>query len=446
MAIVYYDFQGGNGSGASPANTRNSFTTPSDNDVLRFKRGSVWNTNSQSNFGTAINLTIEAYANADGTDNPFLPRPVIINTQVASTNTWNFQGNGIHTIRNIEFNGCFSNTNGGIIGLGPVAADGGKFASANINNCVFTNIIANAIRSGGSDTTASRTIIIKNCVFNMIGEDAFYGCADLFEFSYNTVTNVSVYTVTGDGVGFLGCNPTFAWVHNNYIDHSSRPYKHCIIIDTTTPGSGFSVIEYNTLIGSIGNNTDNSTIINMESAGIIQKNTIYSGRVAVNLTGNGSTVRSNVIIVKESTADAPVLAIDALNCNIINNTFIGKGENISPFVQTAALRTGAFIANNIAVNNGNFYTRGTSASETIQNNAFENISVKYTAGSSTGDIDTILNLQSNYSLNVNSAVKYLGAHLGYITDRSGNMFNNPPSIGAYEYITPRTVSVNRGVR
>lgn len=439
MAIVYFDFQGAAGGGTSPADSRNSFVAPADGDVFRFRRGSTWTRATQANFGAAIDLTLEAYWNSDGSDDSSQPKPVFTNTQTASINSLNFQGNGTHRIRDIQFLNCSSGTNGGVVGMGAVAADAGRFASVIIERCDFNGTTWNAIRSSGVDATASRTIRVLGCTFDNIGEDTFFGCADVFEYAFNRAKNVSMLTNSGDGVGFIGCNPTLAWVHNNYINHSTRPFKHCVIIDTTTPGAGFSIIEDNILIGSVGNGSDNTTIINMESVGIVRRNLIYSGRVAVNLTGAGAVMRSNSITALEVLSDAPVVALDALNCVVSFNTFIGNGSTATPLLASATSQTGQVISNNIAINHGTFYARAAGASETLSNNAFEDVTVKYTAGTSTGDIDTALNLHSDGSLNADSPCRGSGLHSGYTTDVSGVAYNNPPSIGAHEYIEQRGV-------
>lgn len=433
MAVVYYDFQGAAGVGTSPADSRNAFTTPSDGDVLRFKRGSTWTRATQANFSTATGLTLEAYANADGTDDQSLPKPILTNTQTGSTNSYNFQGNGTHTIRNIKFLNCTSGTNGGVIGMGAVAADSNKLASCVIEDCDFEGIGWNTIRSSGSGVTASRSITIRRCTFKDIGEDAFYGCADVFEFAYNDVRNVSATSETGDGVGFLGCDPTLAWIHHNHIDHSSRPFKHCVIIDTTTAGSGFSVIEDNTLIGSIGNGADNSTVVNMESAGTIRRNRIFCGRVAANLSGAAGVFRENVVTVLDVEGSTAIVALQALNCQVLNNTFIGNGSAVAPLISAAASQTGQVIRNNVAINHGIFYQRIVGATETLSNNAFQNITTAYTAGSSTDDVTSGALLSTDGIPMVGSPLLTGGYDRSYIRDidrKQGRKF-----IGAYAAAT-----------
>jgi hypothetical protein len=430
VAIVYYDFQAAtNGAGTSPAVPKNTFATPGNGDVLRFKRGSTWTRATQAGFGTATGLTLEAYANADGSDDKTLPKPILTSTQTASTNSYNFQGNGVHTIRNINFLNCTSGTNGGVVGMGAVAADSNKMASCIIEDCDFQGIGWNAIRSSGTDATASRSITIRRCTFQDIGEDAFYGCADVFEFAHNDVRNVSATSETGDGVGFLGCNPTLAWVHHNLIDHSSRPFKHCVIVDVTTAGSGLAIIEDNTLIGSIGNGSDNTTVVNMESAGFVRRNRIFSGRVAVNLSGAGGVMAGNVVTVLEAVSDSPAVALNALNCQVLNNTFLGNGTSVAPLLASASSQTGQVIRNNVAMNNGTFYQKGGGASETLSNNAFEGVTTLYTSGSSTDDVTTGAMLAADGRPMLGSPLLTGGFDRSYVRDverKQGRKF-----IGAY---------------
>jgi hypothetical protein len=429
VATVYFDFQGPAGGGTSPADSRNSFVAPADGDVFRFRRGSTWTRATQANFGAAIDLTLEAYWNADGSDDSSQPKPTFTNTQTASSNSLNFQGNGTHRIRDIRFLNCSSGTNGGVVGMGAVAADAGRFASVIVERCDFNGTTWNAIRSSGVDATASRTIRVLGCTFDNIGEDTFFGCADVFEYAFNRAQNVSMLTDSGDGVGFLGCNPTLAWVHHNRIDHSSRPYKHCIIIDVTTAGSGLALIEDNVLIGSIGYGADNTTIVNMESAGTIRRNRIFSGRVAVNLSGAAGVMEHNYVQVLETEASASIVALQALNCQVLNNTLIGNGTALSPFIASAPSQTGQVMRNNVATQNGIFYSRGSGATETLSNNGFQGITTPYVGGSSTGDIIGGLLLSSDGVPMTGSPLLTGGFDRGYLRDMRGHQAKR--YIGAY---------------
>lgn len=417
MATIYYDFSAGTNGAGTPASPRNTWANPSNGDVIRLKRGTTWTRATQLNLSTFTGLTFEAYANADGSDDTSLPKPIITHT-AASTFAWNFQGGGIHYIRDLRFLNCSTNTFGGVLGSGLVAATG-VHAQLDIKRCDFEGIAHNAIRLSGTGSAAAPTFRCTECTFSNIGEDAVYGGAVSYEFAYNDVENVSSSTETGDGVGFIDATPTFAWIHHNRIDHSSRPFKHCIIVDVPTAGTGYAVIEDNVLIGSIGNGADNTTVINMESAGIIRRNQIYSGRVAINLAGAGSKATNNLIVCQETVSGATVVALQAANCEVLNNTIVGDGTDNAPLIASAASQTGQVIRNNAAINAGTFYNRGSGATESMSNNAFQNVTTKYTAGSSSRDVDGNLMLSGEYIPMRGSPLLSNGADLGYVEDLRG---------------------------
>lgn len=428
MATVYYDFSASvNGTGASPASPKNTWANPGNGDVIRLKRGTTWTRSSQLDLSTYTGLTFEAYANSDGSDDPSLPKPIITHT-APNTFAWNFQGDGVHTIRDLRFLNCSTNTFGGVLGSGLVAATSVN-AQLHVHRCDFEGIAHNAIRLSGTGAAAAPTFRCIECTFSDIGEDAVYGGALIYEFAHNRVENVSSETETGDGVGFLAVTPTLAWIHHNYIDHSSRPFKHCVIVDVPTAGTGYAVIEDNTLIGNAGSGADTVTVVNMESAGVVRRNRIYSGRVAINLAGSGGKAHNNLIVCLDTVSGTGVVALQATNCQVTNNTFIGDGTNNAPLVISGASQTGQIVKNNVAINAGTFYQRGTSATETLSNNAFENVTTKYTAGSSSGDIESGLMLTDDYVPMSGSPLIDGGADLGYVRDLRG--IQGKAYVGAY---------------
>ena len=347
MADIYYDFNATiNGTGAADS-PRNAWATPGNNDRIFIRRGCTWLRSTQLNLSTFTNLSFNTYYNSDGTDDVNQPKP-IIQHRAASTFVWNFQGDGIHTIKNLVFKSCGSNLNGAIIGLGLVAASG-RYASILVEQCEFYDINYNAIRASNSNTAnAPNSVRILNSIFDRIGEDTFFGGALIFEYAYNRVTNISFETETGDGVGFVSANPTLAWIHDNFIDHSTTGFKHCIIIDTETVSQGFALIENNTLIGPVNFGINNSTLINVECKAVIRKNTLISGRVAINLAGNNSSIHSNLLLVAQIVS-APVIALQSNNNLVFNNTIIATGviPLTSEVIVQAALNSGTPITNNI---------------------------------------------------------------------------------------------------
>lgn len=54
-----------------------------------------------------------------------------------------------------------------------------------------------------------------------------------------------------------------------------------------------------------------------------------------------------------------------------------------------------------------------------------------------GAVVTAPQVDSDYRLTTGAPTIWAGTHTGYMLDKDGRMFNNPPSIGAYEYVPPR---------
>lgn len=445
MAIVYYDFSAAtNGTGASPASPKNTYATPGNGDVLRLKRGTTWARASQVNFSTFTGLTIEAYYNADGTDDPSQPMPIVTHT-AASTFAWNFQGDGIHKIRSIWFKDCSTNANGGVVGSGLVAATSAN-AQLDIQFCKFTGISDNAIRLSGTGAASAPTFKCLHTVFDDIGEDCIYGGALVFEVGHCRMTNISARSETGDGVGFLGTDPTLAWVHDNYIDHSSRPFKHCVIIDTATTDAGYSVIEDNVLIGSTGNGADNTTAVNGDGKMVIRRNRIVSGRVAVNIAGNATVCSDNLIEIAEADSGASVVAIAASNCSFTGNTVVSTYDMdaAQKVVVQASGESGNDIKNNAFIGLGIAIKSDAVGNPTCTNNAFWQVAAeRIDSGGSPfaggDDITTDPLLTTDYKPTASSPLLGAGTHISYTRDLEGKQRPNPPSIGAYDVATLRPV-------
>lgn len=427
---TYYNFQSPTNGTGTPSNPRNTFVFPPNDEeifIRRLPNGSLWSSTTQAGGGSANNIKFGAYAFDDGRDDPSLPKPTIT-FNVPNVNAWNFQGDGVHVVRDLQFLNCSTAANGGVIGAGLVTGPT-VFASVVVERCDFEGISHNAVRNPGSGIQGAPLQVVKFCKFRNIGEDAFFGGAFQFEFAYNDVENVSATTATGDGVGFIGVDPVLAWVHHNRIDHSSRPFKHCIIIDSATTHGGFALIEYNDLIGSSqGSGVDIVTVVNGDARMLVRGNRMRGWRVALNLAGNSSRAYSNLIYLEGFDGTIPGVALDANDCILTNNTIVGGNVQVA----TAAARTGAILRNNVSANGGTFYSRGSGgASETASNNAFQGTGVQYAGGASSagGDITSGLLLDANYTPLRGSPLLTSGFDLGYLRDLEGKQGRK--FIGAY---------------
>jgi len=439
MATVYYDFSAGTNGAGTAASPRNTWATPGNDDVIRLKRGTTWTRTTQLNLSTFTNLTLEAWHNADGSDAPTRPKPIVTIT-AASTFAWNFQGDGVHTIRNLNFLNCTTNANGGVIGSGLVAASSVN-ASIELYACDFNGINANAIRFSGINAASASRCVVKFCNFDDIGEDCIYGGAFYYEVGYCRMTRISMLTTTGDGVGLTGTNPTLAWVHHNYIDHSDRDTKHCIIIDAATADAGLGIIEDNTLIGfgNSGTEAGAHTIINGDAKMIVRRNVIYSAGIAINLAGNASEVHSNLLIVSNSRAASKnIIAVVASNCDVRGNTLVASSPlsaSTNGVIQASG-ESGNTVRNNVFVSIPVAVKSDVTPNQVVSNNAMWNVTTPYMGVSvpfsGTDDVTTDPLLTADYKPTQSSPLVAAGTHLGYRRDIEGKQRQNPPCIGAYD--------------
>lgn len=442
MAIIYYDFSSPtNGTGASELDPRNTWVAPGNDDVIRLKPGVVWRRTTQVSFGTATNITIEPWPSYYLDAKP--QKPIITHT-ATSTFAWNFQGDGVHRIKDIQFLNCSSNTNGGIIGSGLVAATG-VFAQLDIRNCEFENTAFNAIRLSGVGTQSAPTFKCLNTIFNNIGEDAIYGGALNYEVGYCKMTNLSKNTATGDGIGFLGSTPTIAWIHDNYIDHRGNANKHCIIIDKTggTAGVGNVLIERNTLLAD---GTVNVNFIGCN--GIVRFNKITAGDIAFSNDTDGSKYYCNYIYITSYRDNATgTISLPTNNNEVVNNTIIAPSNVVGVIIVSGTSTTGTIIKNNLVVNGTTFYKRGNGATETFNNNAFQNMINPYIDSSNAVITPAVSDIFNNTLVseagvpNLNSQVLTNGEDLGWQRDINGIL--NKKFIGVYSNTTKATP---RGIR
>jgi hypothetical protein len=392
-------------------------------------------------------LTFEAWYNADGTDDPTQPKPIITHT-APNTFAWNFQGDGTHVLRNLKFLNCTTNANGGVIGSGLVAATSVN-ASIEFYDCDFDGTNYNAIRFSGTGVAAASRCVVKFCTFDNIGEDAIYGCALYFEVAHCTMSRLSASTSTGDGVGFIGCDPTLAWVHHNYIDHSSVDQKHCVIIDAANAGSGLAIIEDNELIGYGSSSAEaaSHTVVNGDAKMIVRRNIIRSAGIAINLAGAASAAYSNLVLCSNIRAASPgIVTVQASDCLIESSTVqavstlpaAARGVDVATGTTGTTVKNMAFIWIPIAVRSAT-----TLANPMVLTNSFYGVTTQYSSGgdafSGSGDITADPLLTADYKPTASSPLLSAGTHLGYTRDITRKQRPNPPSIGAYDVATLRAV-------
>lgn len=431
--------------GTSESAPRKTPPSPANGDVWLMKRGETYSRSSQWGFGAATAMTLDAYGEGG--------YPVVTILATANVNAFNIQGDGTNVIRNIWFKDCRTNTNGGVVGLGLITGPG-YAASLEITDCKFTGVNWNAVRGGGTTTaTASKSIVIRDCIFDDIGEDCFFGSAIYLEVGRCRMTNISSGSTTGDGVGFLNADPTLVWVYQNYIDHSNADTKHCVIVDTTT-GAGLAVIEDNVLIG-YGTETITSvdhTVVNADCQAIVRRNKFIGGGIAINLAGANSQAAGNVFEILNVRASSPVVvALQANTAQIIGNTFVGR----STLLSTAKAVTQASGASNGVVQNNIFVdvpiaikSDNASNNPTATYNCFHNVTsprLDQANAAFAGGNDLTVNPQlTGAYVPGNTSVRTGGTFLGGL-DYYGKEFQVPPPMGAVQPQPALTTAPDRSV-
>lgn len=151
--------------------------------------------------------------------------------------------------------------------------------------------------------------------------------------------------------------------------------------------------------------------------------------------GTGCKIYGNVV---ENNATYGIAVTGGMNTLIYNNII---RNNLSNGIQLGTVSTGCEVRNNII--EGNVIGISGMTDTVASNNCFYNNSSSNITGftSAGGDITAVPGIVSNRIVDTSSNLYYSGTHVGYIKGADNNQFNNPPSIGAYEYVRPREARV-----
>lgn len=153
--------------------------------------------------------------------------------------------------------------------------------------------------------------------------------------------------------------------------------------------------------------------------------------VVLNL-GTGSKVLSSII---ENNALGGVYGAIASSSEASNNTIVNNGTN---GVEWAFSSANCVTSNNVIQGHTNAINGP--ASTTAANNAIRSNTNAVAGGvTASGTVVADPLLTAGHMLTVNSPLLGAGTHLGYRRDRAGRQRPNPPSIGAYDVATLRSV-------
>lgn len=440
MADIYVDPTAATNGSGSQASPRNIWPTSiSANDTINLKGGTRLTVSAQLSLGAGSNNIVRGYYPAGPA-----PRPIITST-AANQALISVGVAGVTTFEGIHFDECRNMAaNGGVIGTAVVAA--ARHANLSIRGCRFTGIGINAILLNGTTTAnVSSTFECIGNEFDDIGADCVFGGALNYVFAYNRCTRMSAGGANGDGVGYINADPDFVHIHHNYIDHSATDSKQCIIIDTTTPGTGIALIEDNILIGfgSASAGPSVHTVVISDPVTTFRRNVVYTYGLTCGVNWAGDRVTDNVFVIGNSTGSIVTAVADG---RFTGNTFVAI-KALSADHAAITLGTGATSA---AVVRNNLFLDVTTAvrsnvvgqNPTMSNNAYRGVTTRRTGTSGAfaeaTEVTADALLATDYRPTPGSVLLGAGAHLGYGRDASGHQRPNPPSIGAYDVATFQT--------
>jgi hypothetical protein len=314
------------------------------------------------------------------------------------------------------------------------------------SNCTIRNCIIHDIQ--GTDTTkgiafrGANFTAHNNVIYN-IPNDGIFGYGPGATIYKNKIYNVDQLGFSGDciqivGDATLGCSDV-----NIFENNLSNPNgnKQNIIVQDTTGGSTGGRISHNVCNIAVG---ALNQAIYVETIGMsVIGNQILGGYYGIYVAGDNAKIIANSIT--NSKYNGIVCKTGVTGIHYYNNSIVG----VSNFGIYAADDTTANIKNNLVFQCNIGIAKHGSATEDY--NAYWgcatnqiNTGGSASWGSNNITIDPLLT-PSKLLRGVSPLIK-AGIYISTYLDTLKVAYYNPPSIGAYEYVTERTDAGIRGVR
>jgi hypothetical protein len=336
--VHYIDLQGGAGAGTTPAAPRNTLPAIAAGDVWLFRRGSSWSSVNQ--FAFSQPLAVGAFGDVT------LPKPAVTFNVTASSVALSCTQDCIFS--DIHFKDFQPATNAGH-GLdfrvrGGGALNSGPGAGGIFINCDFSNFKGNAVMANPNDgttpTASSDFMVFIGCTWNGIGDDAMFLKTKYLRVGWCDIRNVSVGTTTGDCIHNMDAFLEYAWIHDNYLDHTNVDSKQCIMLDDPAAGnvSGLALIERNVMLGALTGVDDNipnveHVLCNSQVTTILRSNYMKSKRFgalvgpAAGVPIGRNEVYSNVFDVMAAPSSNNALVLVSQS-DVSNNTFFRRNASV----------------------------------------------------------------------------------------------------------------------
>lgn len=446
MATIYVDPSAavnGTGTFASPYNTWASVTWAAGNTYLQ-KAGTT-----QSGYRILITAGGTSFSNRVivGSYDPVsgvrttngLKRASLNGAGTAQTIRVN-QGVNWVWIDNFEVYG--TDGTGGSRAIGVYVGNG---SAAVCNDIEISNLYVHDIKSDGfadnSDCNGIQVFgdraIIRNCLIQRIPADAIWLQGSDYKIIDNRITDVSTRSIYGDCIQTNGdavLRNDRGYIARNYLDHSTKNSKQVIMFGGVNYSSNGLIEDNYCLMADYDGVIGTSCIFVEATNSLVRRNYCKGGYFGIvsSTSGTGLVSHSNICVSNQRG-----IGTDTTGNSIYNNVIVGS---VLQGIE-AGSDPSATVKNNVLMNcSTGLRMRGTSIED---NNSFYNNGIDKALASGTANWG-VNGVYSNPKLDPKtfrplpgSPLVSAGAYIGSIKDISGKYFDNPPSIGAYQYIKPR---------
>lgn len=359
----YVDPQNGDdgNNGTSESTPKATIPAVQVGDVVRMRRGSVYNKETTSILQSNRQGLIFTDYGPEGA-----PKPIF--RLKAAAGTYGFLCQGDTLFHNIAFND-FRVTDTEVVGdpIGPHCINfnrrngtlGNQGVSGAVINCDFLNIGANAVMAnassdGSSPELCSDTILILGCRFDGLGADGFFGAAKNLRVGHSTFHRLgtrkdATYTPpvggwqsTSDGIGAFNGGGAW-WIHDNWFDHRDFDCKQAIGASGEPDTAPHSIlIERNVILGF--ENSASCTPVNIIADFTLRNNYIRGSRILLNIHNISNLARVEANIFHQIRASGDISAIEAFGTGaiIVGNSIIGSGT--SPWAIRKRTGASGFVA------------------------------------------------------------------------------------------------------
>lgn len=313
--------------------------------------------------------------------------------------------------------------------------------------CTFKNLILHSSPQDGLLVNGLGNKVI-NCTIYNNGQDGARFVGNDLEVAYCNMYGNGTTDVDGDCIQLLNCNNPY--IHHNTFRHSNSRFKQAFIHNRDDGVASGGRIEYNT---SYCAEYDSSLFFDVKTFYIgvpnvtCLGNKIYGGQYGAYLIADNIVFKNNVVVTS-GILEVVGVAVRGSSITVKNNTVVALApQTLSIGIDhSSTIYTATSIVNN-AVLRFPVGIRTAATGATYSYNAFNQCTVnngdinRSLQAAGTGDVTTAMALYSSYELTVASSLKAAGLHTEYALDVQGVQRNNPPAIGAFEYISPRGARV-----